>query len=155
MNSENISFCVVAAIFLGASIYTMITCNKCSPFIEYEQSLNPEQKVLYKQIVEERQKIYLTGLVLGTILAFAYLYFNKLDLNPLKNSCIFVAIALITQYMYYMLYPKSAYMVNNLENKDQSSKWLAVYKTMQYKYHIGMILGLVGYFLLSYGLLKN
>jgi len=57
--------------------------------------------------------------------------------------------------MYYMLYPKSAYMVNNLENKDQSSKWLAVYKTMQYKYHVGMILGLVGYFLLSYGLLKN
>jgi len=155
MSSDNITFCVVAAIFLGASIYTIITCKQCSPFIEYEKSLNSEQKVLYTQIVEERQKIYLTGLILGTILAFAYLYFNKLDLNPLKHSCIFVAIALVTQYMYYMLYPKSAYMVNNLENKDQSSKWLAVYKTMQYKYHVGMILGLVGYFLLSYGLLKN
>ena len=68
--TPSLSFCVIAAIFIGASIYTMITCKSCSPFVEYEQSLNEEQKQIYMKVVEERQKIYLTGLVLGSFLAF-------------------------------------------------------------------------------------
>lgn len=145
-------FCAVAFLFIGASVLTMITCKTCSPFIEYERSLDEEQHAVYKQVVNERQKIYLHGLCLGALLAFGYLYFTGQSMNPLTNSCIFVAIALFTQYCYYMLYPKSEYMVTLMRNKDQLQKWQNVYKHMQYRYHVGMVLGVVGYFLLSYGL---
>ncbi|QKF94768.1 hypothetical protein QKU48_gp1310 [Fadolivirus algeromassiliense] len=155
MNSESISFCIVAAIFVGASVYTMLTCKSCSPFVEYEQSLNQEQKQIYQNVVNERQKIYLTGLVVGTVLALLYLYGSNLELSPLKHSCIFVGIALATQYLYYMLYPKSVHMVTLMESQDQLKKWNAVYKHMQYRYHVGMVLGLVGYFLFSYGVKKQ
>lgn len=155
MNSlqpQTLSFCVIAAIFIGASIYTMLTCKSCSPFLEYQQSLDAEQAQVYKNVVEERQHIYLTGLVLGTLLSFVYLYVNNLGLNPITNSCVFVSIALFTQYLYYVLYPKTHHMVTMMKDKSQLKKWHAVYKHMQYRYHLGMVLGLIGYFLLSYGL---
>ena len=154
MESQQILFCIIAALFIGASIYTMLTCKSCSPFIEYEQSLNNEQKQAYQKIINERQQIYLTGLIFGTVLAFFYLYANGLELSPFKHSCIFVAIALFTQYLYYMVYPKSTNMVTLMENKDQLKKWHTVYKYMQYRYHIGMGLGLLGYFLFAYGIKK-
>jgi uncharacterized protein YacL len=146
------SICAVAFVFIGASIFTMLTCKTCSPFIDYEKSLDVEQLEVYKQVVLERQKIYLHGLCLGAILAFCYLYFTGQSINPLTNSCIFVAIALFTQYCYYMLYPKSEYMVTLMKNKDQLQKWQNVNKHMQYRYHLGMVFGVIGYFLLSYGL---
>jgi len=151
MSTHSVAFCLVATVFVVASIYTMLTCKTCSPFIDYEQSLNPAQLAVYKQVVKERENIYLIGLVIGILFSFAYLYMNNLGLNPLNNSCIFVSIALTTQYLVYMLYPKTNYMVTLMENKDQLNKWLAVYKHMQYKYHIGMVLGFVGFFLFSYG----
>jgi|LakMenEpi03Aug12_release.lakeMendotaPanAssembly.Ray.scaffolds.fasta_scaffold513082_2 hypothetical protein len=151
MESQQLSYCAVAAIFIGASIYTMMTCKKCSPFLEFETSLTPQQKHMHSQIIKERERIYLSGLILGTLLAFVYLYGYGLSMNPLKSSCVFVAIALATQYIYYMLAPKSQYMVTEMNNKDQLEKWLAVYKHMQYRYHFGMVLGLIGYFLFAYG----
>ena len=149
---QTLSFCVIASIFIGASIYTMLTCKSCSPFLEYEQSLDAEQAQIYKSVLEERQKIYLNGLVLGTLLSFVYLYFNNMEFNPLTNSCVFVAIVLSTQYLYYTLYPKTHNMVTLMKNQSQLKKWHAVYKHMQHRYHLGMVLGLIGYFLLSYGL---
>jgi uncharacterized protein YacL len=150
--SRSISFCVIAAIFLGASIYTMITCSSCSPFLDYEQSLDEKQRTVYHKVVAERQRIYLTGLVLGTLLAFVYLYTNNLGISPFNNSCVFVSISLFTQYIYYILFPKSHNMVTIMNSKTQLEKWHAVYKHMQFRYHGGMVLGLIGYFLLAYGL---
>lgn len=155
MNQQPISFCLIASIFMGASIYTMLSCKDCPPFIEYEKSLDETQHQEYTKIVRERVSIYITGLILGTILALLYLYLNNMDIDPFKHSCIFVAIALTTQYLYYMLYPKSAYMVTKMKSTDQLIKWQAINKHMQYKYHMGMLLGIIGYFFLSYGLNKN
>lgn len=152
MNTHSVAFCLVATIFVTASVYTMISCKTCSPFVEYEKSLNAEQLQVYHQVVKERQNIYLIGLVIGTLVAFIYLYTNGLGLNPLNNSCVFVAIALAIQYIVYTLYPKTNYMVTLMKNEDQLQKWLAVYKHMQTKYHIGMVLGCVGYFLFAYGI---
>ena len=72
------TLCIIAAIFIGASVYTMVTCPTCSPFIEYQQSLDEEQLKMYKQITNERRNIYLGGLVLGSLLAFLYMYSNNL-----------------------------------------------------------------------------
>ena len=155
MNSEKISYCLVAAIFLGASIFTMLTCKSCSPFVEYENSLNLKQKLVYKQVVSERQSNYIKGLVLGSVIALFYLYFNLGTINPLRHACIFVAIALFVQYLYYNLVPKSIYMLEVLNTPDQVKKWLEVYKTMKMRYHIGMLLGLIGYFIFAYGIFKR
>jgi hypothetical protein len=153
-NKLNISFCLVSAIFIGASIFTMLTCKSCTPFKDYHDSLNNEQKGIYNDVVDQRQKIYIYGLVFGIVIGFIYLYFIKGTINIVSHSCAFTTIILFIQYMFYQLYPKNVYMLQVLEAGDQIDKWLDVYKHMKFRYHYGMLLGLVGYLLLSYGVLK-
>ena len=144
-NQKNIAYCVIAAAFIGASVYTMLTCESCPPFTGYKASLSPEQKQLYDKVAEERRNLYLMGLVIGTVLAFGYLWMNDLSLNPLKHSCAFVAIALLTQYMVYQLTPKTNHMLPNLQSPEQVKGWYDVYRHMKGRYHVGMVLGVVGY----------
>ena len=54
-----------------------------------------------------------------------------------------------TSYFYYILSPKSKYMVSYLEGKDQIKQWLKIYKQMQFNYHIGFLLGMSGIIALS------
>lgn len=151
-NQKNIVFCIVAAAFIGASVYTMLTCESCPPFNQYKSSLSPELKQLHDKVAEERRNLYLMGLIIGTVLAFGYLWMNNLSLNPLKHSCTFVAIALVTQYMVYTLTPKKYHMLPNLKSSDQIQGWYNVYHHMKGRYHMGMILGVVGYFLLAWSI---
>lgn len=148
----NLSYCLIASIFIAASIFTTLSAKVCKPCIEYEASLNADQLKMYKKVVEERQRIYITGLVLGVLFAFLFLYMNKHSLNPLKHSCVFVAIAMATQYLFYLLSPKKYTMVDALKDPEQYKKWWAVHKYMQSRYYLGALLGLAGYFLFSYNL---
>jgi hypothetical protein len=148
-------YLLIACIFIGASIYTMIKCKECPPFIEYKATLNDKQKRAYNDIVAERQNIYLKGLVVGSIVGLVYLWHNHGSINIYTHSIVFTAITLGIQYLFYMLYPKSKWMLNVLETREQIDGWLEVYKFMKGRYHIGMLLGLMGYLTLSYGTMAN
>lgn len=148
-----IDYCLISFAFIGASILTLLQCKNCQPFLKYRKSLNGEQLAIYDSVIDERTNLYLYGLVLGIIFAAIYLYLVKGTVNPMAHACVFTAIALTTQYMFYTLAPKSIYMLNVLNSKEQVDNWLDIYKLMKKKYHIGALLGMAGYGLLSYGLL--
>ena len=42
-------------------------------------------------------------------------------------------------------------MLEYIETPEQTKAWLNMYKGMQYNYHVGMALGLVGVAILAYG----
>ena len=46
-------------------------------------------------------------------------------------------------------------MLQYIENQKQSKAWLKVYKTMQLKYHLGFVLGIVAFALFSLFLSYN
>lgn len=150
--TNNKFLCIIPSIFASAIIYTMSICINCSPFIEYEKSLDENQKMLYKQSVNERQKIYIIGLIIGIIIATLYYVYrstNNLNKNAVNDSCILLSIVLFTQYIVYMIYPKKINMVTLMNNKEQLEKWNDVYKYMQNRYYTGMLIGGVGYVILS------
>jgi len=35
-------------------------------------------------------------------------------------------------------------MVKHLNSQDEKNAWLKIYKTMQFNYHLGFVLGLIG-----------
>jgi len=149
MENQQIGTCLIAFALLGSSLYTMLNCAECDPFKSYQDSLSPELAQLYNQVKEERVTIYLQGLVLGTLSALAYIWFWRGNLNPLANSCIFTSIAMGVQYLYYALMPKKYHMLPNLESPEQVHNWYLVYKHMKKKGHLGMLLGVLGFLLLS------
>ena len=165
--------CLIALLFIGASLYT--TISQCKPCEELKQNLDPTQLEIYSDIVKERLYNYYIGLILGIVLALIYYkYGRNVNVNvngnsnansnvnnsegnningPLGNRicsiCIYLAIILSTQFLYYMLVPKSKYMLDYL-NGDQIKLWLETYKTMRNKYYFGALFGIIAYFILMF-----
>jgi uncharacterized membrane protein YfcA len=61
--------------------------------------------------------------------------------NRFYRISLFFGITLFTTALYYLLMPKSDYMLNHLKTEEENKAWLSVYKTMKYRYLIGFVLG--------------
>ena len=142
--------CVVATIFIVAMIFTMYGSDKTNAIRDFMRLLTPQQIVVYEKIANERRNIYFMGFGLGLLASFAFLAWNHTSragsrrLNRTSTICIVGAITFTINYFYYMLTPKSDWMILHIDGDSQKKAWLHVYKLMQYNYHFGALLGLVG-----------
>jgi uncharacterized protein YacL len=123
---------------LGASISTM-SVNKQQQNV-LKSVLSDELDKKYESIVIERRNHYIMGLVLGMVISFIVV--NKVkSSNYFTRLSLFTMITLVTAVIFYMLMPKSDYMLNHLKTEQENKQWLQVYKTMQSRYFIGLVLG--------------
>ncbi len=134
--------CFVSGLFgvglLGASIATNMATHEQTD--KLRQVLSPELITKYDAIVKERTSHYIQGLILGMIIAYVILYHLKTT-NRFHRISLFFGITLFTTALYYLLMPKSDYMLNHLKSEDENKAWLSVYKTMKFRYLIGFVLG--------------
>tara|TARA_B110000483_G_scaffold3711_1_gene4376 strand:+ start:6252 stop:6707 length:456 start_codon:yes stop_codon:yes gene_type:complete len=139
---------MVGLVFLVANIYISLSADKTKHKQEFYDTLSAELKTKYENIVIERRNIYFTGYAYGLLLAFILVFVNKYMSKKSKmsrtvNVGMMVGVTLITNYFYYMLSPKSDLMVTHLDKEEQRLAWQKIYKTMQFNYHIGLVLGIV------------
>jgi len=154
--------CMFASIFLIANIYMMFSCVNDTNKSEFKKTLTSKQKEIYEKIISERKNIYYGGFALGIALSILalyigenYLFFiDKKNKATLPKVCTIATITFITNYFFYILYPKSDYMLLHLTNKAQIEGWLAIYKKMQYKFHFGFVLGIIDITIYAYGFCK-
>jgi hypothetical protein len=142
--------CALATVFVISSIF-MTNATQQNKTIQYYQSQLPSNlQNLYAKITAERQRIYYYGYALGLIISIIVIYYNN-NLRPRNNLkmtsttmvCVVITISFITNYFYYMLSPKSTYMLEHINSPEQTKAWLTMYKTMQYYWHAGLVLGIV------------
>jgi len=135
--------CVIAGAFLFASIFV---CYHASPSWSHVSNWSSrENKQRYFLIVNERRSIYIKGFLLGLVLSLATAISlkNSQSISKLCNICIIFAMSATIQYFFYVLSPKSDYMILHLDNKQEREAWLKIYKSMQINYHAGFLLGLI------------
>jgi hypothetical protein len=131
---------LVGLALLGASALTMSVSQ--DQHDKLKNIFSDELDKKYESIVAERSSQYLQGLILGFILSAGFLYCCKDKIqSPFSRVMTFVAISLFTAMAYYMIMPKSDYMLNHLNTQEQNKAWLEMYKTMQSRYLLGMLLG--------------
>ena len=147
-----LNYCVLGAAFLGSSILAMMASKQSGNFVNFRKLLNQRQLEIYNGITRERMSIYIQGLILGVLLA-VLITFNS-SLRGTNKLCVFVVIALGTNYLFYSLHPKSTYMLLHLTSQQQNEAWLNIYKEMKLRCKLGLLLGLAGYILLGNGLCK-
>ena len=142
--------CAIAIVFIVAMIFTMYGSDKTDAIQNFKRILTPQQNDIYAKITNERRRIYFVGFGLGLLLSFIFLAWNHMSrsgsrrLSRCSTICIVGAITLTVNYFYYMLRPKSDWLLNHIEDKEQAQAWLQMYKSMQYQYHLGLVLGIVG-----------
>ena len=143
--------CAIAFAFIGGMLWLVIAANR-KTLDNFTKSLTPQQRNIMEEIKKMRFQIWIRGLVFGFIIALLSARFLPIDFGGENmNACAIAAIAMGINYFYYMFSNKPIEMIDYLR-PEQIEAWKAVKNEMQFKYHIGIVLGLVGSFLLTKGL---
>jgi hypothetical protein len=140
--------CIIALVFLIANIYTILSCaNDKKDKTNFLNVLTSKQKEIYEEIINERKTIYYMGYGLGILLAIFTIFILKkilkIRFNNMSLVCLVGSIVFVTNYLFYILYPKSDYMLLHLSDKRQITEWLKIYRKMQYKFHLGFVFGII------------
>jgi len=149
-----IANCSVGIVLLIANIFCMFSVDKYTIKKNLYDSLSFKLKERYVKIVKERRNIYYRGFVLGILLS---LMMVAIMLNTNKNIpnrailCTTLGITFLTNYFYYILSPKSDWMILHLNERRQREAWLDIYRTMSIRFHTGFLLGLLGVTFLTNG----
>ena len=145
--------CGIATTLLAGMAYCTYMGNRSELVKNYMRTLTEDQQQTYAKIVAERRGIYLRGFGWGLLLSAILLgvHHQYLTMSRTVLLCNVAAITLATNYFYYMLSPKSDWMVLHFENNNHSdaANWLRVYRGMQVNYHVGLVLGIAGTVVLS------
>lgn len=134
--------CAISCIFLIGMIYFYNATDKSEIVKKYKASLPLDLQHRYEEITAERRKISYQGYSLGLLLSLMILY-NRRKMNTISLVCTVMATCFLTNYFYYMLSPKSDWMLNHTTNQDQVHAWLLMYRAMSYNYHLGIVLGII------------
>lgn len=146
--------CIISTIFIVSMIYFYNMTNKSKIVKHYKEKLPRDLQNLYDKLSRERMVISYQGYILGFIISLFiifYNYFYKIrKLNTLSIVCIVLATSFLTNYFYYILHPKSDWMLNHVNNSEQIKVWLMMYREMQYNYHMGLVIGIIGVGILAF-----
>ena len=144
--------CMISTVFIIGMIYFYNAANKSVVVQHYRSQLSMPLREIYDKIAKERAHISIKGYILGFILSLFIIFYNyKMKrLNSISLVCTVLATSFLTNYFFYMLSPKTDWMLNHVEGPTQTRNWLEMYRSMQYYYHAGLFLGIFGVGILAF-----
>lgn len=146
--------CMFSAMLIIAMIIMTSSISSSQTIQNYEKELSPHLKKTYNEIKDERTRIFYFGYALGFILALIIILYNtQIRKNKMEwrtMVCLTISVSFITNYFYYILTPKTKWMLEELENKEQTKAWLQMYKNMQMYYHGGLVFGIAAIGLMAF-----
>jgi uncharacterized membrane protein YkgB len=120
----------------------------------YKATLSSDLQKRYDKISKERLMLSYQGYALGVILSLGIIFYNlkikHSKMNTASLVCTVIATSFVTNYFYYMIHPKSDWMLDHLQNKEEIRAGLQMYKEMQFNYHIGITLGIIAVGVLAF-----
>jgi len=133
--------CAISCIFIIGMIYFYNATDKSEIVKRYKDTLSPDLQKRYERITTERRWISYQGYMLGLLLSAVILYYRR-KMNTTSLVCTVMATCFLTNYFYYMLSPKTDWMLNHT-NQDEAKAWLIMYREMSYHYHVGIVFGII------------
>jgi len=146
--------CIISGVFIIGMIYFYSMTDKSEIVKHYKEKLSIPLQKRYEKITEERKMISYHGYILGLILSLFFIFYNtkikNYKLNTFSLVCLVMAVCFLTNYFYYMLSPKSDWMLNHTSSQEEVKAWLQMYREMSYNYHMGLALGIVAVGVLAF-----
>lgn len=146
--------CIISSIFIIGMIYFYNMSDKSEVVRHYKTSLSSDLQKRYAKISKERMIISYQGYALGFILSLGIIFYNLkikgTKMNNISLVCTVIATSFITNYFYYILHPKSDWMLKHTHNQQEVKAWLLMYREMQYNYHFGLVLGIIAVGILAF-----
>lgn len=140
-----LSTCLLVFGLVFASLFTTLTSTNDTIFKRFIDTLDKEQRNKYISIIQQRSRIYITGLLIGSLLGIGYIMFYT-ENNTYGRICNALLIALSFTYLYYMIAPKTkGFILEDLYKQEQRTEWLNIYKTMKMRHITGFIFGIAAW----------
>jgi hypothetical protein len=145
---------MISAVFIIGMIYFYNMTDKSTIVKHYKEKLSSDLQKRYDNIAKERMTISYQGYLLGVVLSLFIIFYN-LKIKGVKMTnfalvCTVMATCFLTNYFYYMLHPKSDWMLNHMGTQEEVNVWLQMYREMQYNYHAGLALGIIAVGILAF-----
>jgi uncharacterized membrane protein YkgB len=135
-------------------IYFYNATSKSEVVKQYKTRLPKDLQIRYENISRERMMISYYGYGLGVLLSLVIIFYNKKMKGKLLSNaslvCIVLSVSFFTNYFYYMLSPKTDWMLNHVKNPEETKAWLQMYREMQFNYHLGLVLGIIAVGVLAF-----
>ena len=154
--------CNIAIVFVISMLYMCVLSplvveeSESSLIKKLKNTLTLEQQNTYERIKRERMGIHMReygiGLLISALVLMYKFQFYSKSLTPTAMACITASITFTVNYYYYILSPKSEWMIQSLEGADQKEAWIKMYRHMQFNYHVGFLLGIVAVFFMTKGI---
>lgn len=146
--------CAVFVAFLVGTILMNIMTHRLPIVDNLMTTLDSDLQAKYKSIAKMRATISLQGYGLGLLLSVAVLGYNYTRPKSQRYTtntmvCVAGAVTFLTQYFYYILTPKTDWMLHHLKTPEQNRAWLAVYRTMSWNYHASLLVGVLSALMLG------
>jgi hypothetical protein len=146
--------CSVSLIFIIGMIYFYNATTKSEIVKHYKNKLPRDLQIRYDKIARERMSISYYGYGLGMLLSLMIIFYNvKMKGKLMSNTslvCTVLSVSFFTNYFYYILSPKTDWMLNHMNNPEQTKAWLQMYREMQFNYHLGLVLGIIAVGVLAF-----
>jgi uncharacterized protein YacL len=145
---------MISAVFIIGMIYFYNMTDKSTIVKHYKEKLSSDLQKRYDNIAKERMTISYQGYILGFVLSLFIIFYNVklkgVKMNSFALVCSVMATCFLTNYFYYMLHPKSDWMLNHMDNEEEVKAWLQMYREMSFNYHAGLALGIVAVGILAF-----
>ena len=145
--------CFVASGFIGGSLYLMLTDKETQEKKNNFKKLMKGKEEEIKKIKKERLMIWIKATIYGLFASITFSKFQSAvfpnDFGVFNHSCVNTLIFFVVQYLAYILHKKSDWIANHIENNEQAKAWIQKFRSMQYRWHFGILLGLIGYFFIN------
>ena len=139
--------CIIAAVFVIGMIYFYNMTGKSEIVKNYMEKLPADLQKRYEFITKERKMLSYQGYALGVALSICLIIYNTQFLSHKMSTsamvCLVIATSFLTNYFYYILSPKSDWVLNHTKNQEQVKAWLVMYREMSFNYHAGLALGII------------
>lgn len=139
--------CMIAAVFVIGMIYFYNMTGKSEIVKRYKENMPTELQKRYEFITTERKTLSYQGYVLGVALSLCLIIYNtqfrSQKMSTSAMVCLVIATSFLTNYFYYILSPKSDWVLNHTTTQEQVKAWLIMYREMSVNYHAGLALGIV------------
>jgi hypothetical protein len=138
---------MISAVFVIGMIYFYNMTGKSEIVKKYKENMPKDLQKRYESIIAERRTLSYQGYALGVVLSLCIILYNtqfrSQKMSTSAMVCLVIATSFLTNYFYYILSPKSDWMLNHTENQEQVKNWLIMYREMSFNYHAGLLLGIV------------
>lgn len=144
------NWCLLSSVLITGSIFVCCFPHRQKIMKDFMNTLDENQKKEYLKIIEMRKNIYLRSLLSSVVVSIVLCLVGlKEKTFSINNFCVFLALVFSFKNLFYLLSKKSSYIVSKLNNEKQRNAWLEIYKNMQFHYHLGIMVGLVGVLIIS------